>query len=91
MVLSKVNLDKDAFVPEKTAKRIQGMLMLANHAGEPMKAGFDPSALATDLAERGLCLQENLSPTDIEKRYFQERTDGYYACEHVHFARAVVE
>jgi len=56
-----------------------------------MKSGFDPSTLAADLARLGLRLDKNLSPTDIEERYFQGRTDGYHACEHFHFARAVVE
>ena len=37
----------------------------------------------------GLRLRENLSPSDIEARYFHERTDGYHAFEQVHFAQAV--
>jgi hypothetical protein len=56
-----------------------------------MKAGFDPLALAADLKQFGLNLRENLSPSDIEDRYFQGRSDLYHAFEHVHFARAVVE
>ncbi len=84
-------LDTDAFVPERAAKRVQMMMEGARHMGEPLKAGFDPSTLATDLASLGLRLHENLSPTDIQERYFQGRTDGYHACEHVHFAWAVVE
>jgi O-methyltransferase involved in polyketide biosynthesis len=67
------------------------MLEGARQVGEPLKAGFDSSTFATDLARLGLRLHENLSPTDVQKRYFQGRTDGYYACEHVHFAWAVVE
>jgi hypothetical protein len=35
-------------------------------------------------------LEENLSPVEIEARYFQGRYDQYHAFEHVHFARAVV-
>ena len=56
-----------------------------------MKSGFDPSKLSADLAGLGLCLQENLSPTDIEERYFQGRMDNYHALEHAHYACAVVE
>ena len=59
-------------------------------AGEPIITGFDPSTLAADLAPLGLRLRENLSPADIQERYFRGRTDGYYACEHAHLARAVV-
>ncbi|MHB1043610.1 MAG: class I SAM-dependent methyltransferase, partial [Eubacteriales bacterium] len=57
--------------------------------GEPMITGFDPSTLTADMARLGLRLLEDLSPADIEERYFQGRTDGYHACEHAHFARAV--
>lgn len=84
-------LDTDAFTPEKAAPRVQGGIRLAQQAGEPMKTGFDPSTLAADITPLGLRIQESLSPADIEKRYFQGRTDGYYACEHVHFVRAVIE
>jgi len=84
-------LDTDAYDPGKAASRVQGMLKLAQHAGEPMKTGFEPSTLAADIARLGLRIQDNLSPADIEERYFQGRVDGYYACEHVHFARAVIK
>ena len=85
-------LDTDAFVPEKAANRVKITIRYARqNAGEPMITGFEPSALATDLASLGFYLQENLSPTDIEERYFKGRTDNYHACEHLHFARAVVE
>lgn len=84
-------MDTDAFVPERAAKRVQVMLEGVRRLGEPMKAGFDPSTLAVDLARLGLRLHEDLSPPDIDGRYFQGRTDGYHACEHVHFAWAVVE
>jgi len=60
-------------------------------AGEPMITGFAPSLLAAELASLGLRLHEDLSPTDIQEIYFKGRTDGYYACEHQHFAWAVVE
>ncbi len=84
-------LDTDAFVPEKTAPRVQGMLWLAQRDGVPWKTGFDPSTLAADLLPLGLYLREDLSPFDIQERYFQGRKDGYYACEHAHYACAVVE
>ncbi|SFG93706.1 methyltransferase, TIGR00027 family [Desulfotomaculum arcticum] len=84
-------LDTEAFVPGKAAGRMKMAMEKCREWGEPMITGFDPAALAGDLAQQGLRLRENLSPADIEKRYFQGRTDGYYACEHVHFAWAVVE
>ncbi|AGK99818.1 class I SAM-dependent methyltransferase [Desulfoscipio gibsoniae] len=83
-------IDSDAFVPGRVAERLQVAIEKARQWGEPMTTGFDPSMLTSDLVNLGLRLHEDLSPSDIQGRYFQGRTDGYYACEHVHFARAVV-
>lgn len=82
-------LDADAFDPAKVAKRVAQMIQMASYLGEPMKAAFEPSALAAELAGVGLRLEENLDPAAIEARYFQGRTDGYHAVEHFHYARAV--
>lgn len=82
--------DTDAFVPDKAAVRMQRMQAASRQSGEPMKGGLDPATLAADLAALGLHLRENLSPSDIELRYFQGRADGYHAFEQVHFAEAVV-
>lgn len=84
-------LDSDAFVPEKVAPRVQGMLWLAQRDGVPWITGFDPSILAADLKPIGLHLSEDLSPSEIQERYFTGREDNYQACEHLHFAYAVVE
>lgn len=82
--------DRDAFVPGKVARRMQGWKQYTQQAGEPIITGFDPSALAVDIASLGLRLQENLGPAEIESRYFQGRTDSYHATEHTHYAWAVV-
>ncbi len=82
-------LDTDVFDHAKAAPRAQLFLMSA--VGEKMKTGFDPSTLSHDLAALGLSLTENLSPSDIEERYFLGRTDNYHALEQAHFACAVVE
>jgi O-methyltransferase involved in polyketide biosynthesis len=74
-------MDTDAFIPEKTAKRVQLMQWMVGQLGEPMKAGFDPLALASDLDRLGLRLEENPDPAAIEARYFQGRSDRYYAVE----------
>jgi methyltransferase (TIGR00027 family) len=83
--------DTEAFIPDKTPPHMQEMREKLRQIGEPMKTGFDPSTLAIDLASLGFRLHENLSPSDIQKRYFLGRKDGYYAQELVHFARAVIE
>lgn len=83
-------LDTDAFIHGKASKQVQLMREIVQRIGEPLKGGFDPAALAADLAGAGLLLRENLSPADIEERYFQGRTDGYHAAAHMHFAQAFV-
>jgi O-methyltransferase involved in polyketide biosynthesis len=63
---------------------IEGVSLL----GEPMLSGCDPAMLGEELTGVGLTLTEDLSPMDIQVRYFMGRTDHYRACEHVHFAQA---
>ncbi len=83
-------MDADAFVPERAGRRVQLMQAIARQVGEPMQCGFDPQTLAETLLPAGWQLVENLSPAEIEARYFQGRQDDYHAFEHVHFARAVI-
>lgn len=80
-------LDEDAFDPAKASPRTQRLQAMTRALGEPMITGFNPDALAK---ETGLRLAESLSPADIEKRYYQGRTDGLCPMEHLHFARMVV-
>lgn len=81
----------DVFKPEKTSKNMQMGMEYLRQVGEPIITGFDPTSLTGDLAHLGLRMHEDLSPVDIEGRYFQGRTDGYHATEHGHFAWAVVK
>jgi len=84
-------MDTDAFIPGKVAKRMQISMEKCRKWGEPLITGFDPLTLAAELAPLGLRLHEHLGPSEIKKRYFQGRTDGYSVVEHIHFAWAVVE
>lgn len=83
-------IDSEGFDPAKAAKRMQLMQAIVERVGEPMKAHFDPATLGKELGAIDLRLEENLSPTEIEERYFKNRTDDYHAFEHVHFAWAAV-
>lgn len=83
-------LDNAAYQSVKAAPRVVRMLAGVKEIGEPMLSGFDAHELADELAGCGFELHENLGPCDIQLRYFLGRTDHYRACEHVHFARAVV-
>jgi len=84
-------LDTEAFIPEKAAPRVQILLRSVKQQGETMKAGFEPLTLSSDLSELGLHLHEDLSPWDIQLRYFMGRTDNYHATEHTHMAYTVVK
>ncbi|MHB8066684.1 MAG: class I SAM-dependent methyltransferase [Desulfobaccales bacterium] len=83
-------LDTDAYDPARVSRRVQIMMEIVTRVGEPMITGFDPAALAADLAREGLRLQENLDPGAIQERFFKGRSDGYHACEHAYFAWAQV-
>lgn len=81
----------DYFAPVEATPHMQEMRNDLPKIGEPIKTSFDPSTLALDLSSLGFRLHENLSPSDIQKRYFQGITDSYYANEYVHFMSAMVE
>lgn len=83
-------IDSDGFDPAKAAKQMQLLRSFVERVGEPMQAHFNPVTLGKELKTVDLRLRENLSPTEIEGRYFKGRTDGYHAFEHVHFAWATV-
>ena len=83
--------DTDAFIHGKSSPKMQKKQEVFQKLGEKMITGFNPLTLAEDIESLGLRLCENLGPNDIEKCYFQGRTDGYRAPEHGHFAYAVVE
>jgi O-methyltransferase involved in polyketide biosynthesis len=73
------------------SKRAQIGRQIGKQVGEPLQSFFDPSTLEADIANLGLRLRENLTPSEIERRYFQGRTDDYHAAKNIHFAWAVVK
>ena len=83
-------LDTGFFAPENPHKSVRAVLDNVRRIGEPMHTGFDPPTLAGHLNHLGFRLQEDLSASDIEERYFRGRTDNYHAGNHIHFARATV-
>ncbi|MBP1762465.1 MAG: methyltransferase, partial [Firmicutes bacterium] len=79
----------DNETPGKTASEVRKTL--SQKVNEPIKSGFDPSALAADLAPLGLHLLENLNQADIQKRYFDGRPDSYRAVSNQHLAYASIK
>jgi methyltransferase (TIGR00027 family) len=83
-------LDTGFFAPENPHKSVRAVLDNVRRIGEPMNTGFDPPSLSMYLSRLGFRLHEDLRPSDIEERYFQDRKDGYHAGNHIHFAWAVI-
>jgi methyltransferase (TIGR00027 family) len=83
-------LDEGFFAPENPHQSVHLVLANVRRVGEAMKSGFNPEALATNLVRLGLYIREDLNPTEIERKFFTGRTDGYHAGQYIHFARAEV-
>lgn len=75
----------------RAAERLKAIVDSLKALGEPLKTGFDPAALGDDLGRTGLALLEDLAPSEVQRRYFEGRKDGYHASEHIHFALAAVK
>jgi methyltransferase (TIGR00027 family) len=82
--------DVAVFDPARADKILRRVQEIVKTAGEPMKMGFEPTALAGDLASLGWQLAEDLGPAEIQSRFFSGRTDGYHALDQTHIARAVI-
>jgi methyltransferase (TIGR00027 family) len=76
----------DAFDPARASPAMRRTRDIVRQTGEPMLTGFDPDRLAHDLATTGFAVRENLDSTDLQARFFADRTDGYAAPDHVHLA-----
>jgi methyltransferase (TIGR00027 family) len=83
-------LDCDVFTLEKSSSGMQRRQEFLRKIGEPMITGFNPSTLAENLTNIKFRLIEDLNSTDIDERYFQDRTDGYHASMHGHFVCATI-
>lgn len=63
--------DADMFT-EKSGERAKKQLIMANGAGENMKAGYSYEELETILSDSGLLIYEHLTPQEITEQYFNE-------------------
>jgi methyltransferase (TIGR00027 family) len=79
--------DENLFTSE--VKRVKNMVAMAEASGEPMKSCFSYAELEKLLEEAGWLIYEHLSPTEIEIRYFADRSDYLHAFEHISYVLAV--
>lgn len=83
--INELNLNKQ---PEQLQKSTEYL----EKVGEPRKTGgFNSLRLAEDLASLGFNLVENLSPSDIERRYLKRCTDIQHSLRYMNFACAVIK
>lgn len=83
-------LEERALDTEVASKRITQIRDIIAKSGELIITGFDPLNLDIELQKYNMLVYENLSPENIEERYFNNREDGLHALDHVHFAHLKV-
>lgn len=74
----------------KARQAFDGLSHRVASAGEPFQTSFDPSALAGSLRDLGFGWIEDMTPEQIEARYFQGRADGLRAGKLAHLMTAWV-
>ncbi|MBR1778480.1 MAG: class I SAM-dependent methyltransferase [Alphaproteobacteria bacterium] len=75
----------------KTAPRIRQLAEITERLGEPMQGGFDPPQITQALQAGGWNVVSHVEPQAVQRRYFQNRSDGLTAFEGIHFILAQKE
>lgn len=76
--------DETTFSEEST-DRVRYLSHITEGLGEPMKQGFSFLELEIALQRHNFSVETHLAPTDIQKIFFGNRTDGQTAFENIHF------
>lgn len=69
--------------------RVEKMVQMAAASGEPMKSCFTYHEMEQLLEQSGLLIYEHLSPDEIHKAFFSNRSDELSAFETIHYIHAV--
>ncbi|UFU00096.1 class I SAM-dependent methyltransferase [Radiobacillus kanasensis] len=81
--------DERLFTEKGLSNRVENMVKMASASGEPMKSCFTYHEIEKLLEESGLLIYEHLSPSEIDERFFKNRTDYLSAFETIHYIHAV--
>lgn len=81
--------DEQLFKEKGMSNRVENMVKMAAASGEPMKSSFTYNEIENILEKSGLLIYEHLSPTKIDKLFFNNRTDYLTAFETIHYIHAV--
>lgn len=71
------------------SRRVKNMLAMAQMSGEPMKSSFDEFSITSLLSDFGFLTYEHLSPSDIQKRFFDGAHGNLSAFENICLALCV--
>lgn len=72
-------------------KRVQNMVAMAKVGGEEMKSGFEQLSMELMLSDHDFLVYEHLCSDEIQKLYFNGRTDNLSAFEHINYVHAVLK
>lgn len=72
-------------------RRVRNMIAMATAGGEKMQSCFDRERLDSLLKKHGFSILEQLSPRDIQEKYFSGRGRELTAFEHIHYLQAIFE
>jgi methyltransferase (TIGR00027 family) len=67
----------------------RGMLIIERW-GEPVESVFDPDAFPEDISYLGYRISENLSPDELNERYFSDRSDNLAAHSAAYIVHAAI-
>lgn len=81
-------LDKGFFEPDNPHRSVHDLLESMRNAGEPMRTGFDPAALAEELEPMGFRILEDLNAGEVQTRFLIGHTGRYRTGLYAHIARA---
>jgi len=73
----------------KERQALGKILRIIERRGEPVKSFFEPEAFADEVSHLGYHVLENISPAELNRKYFSGRSDGlvtHSAAYNVHAA-----
>ena len=79
--------DETTFQKRRNMRAYQ-LAQITDKLGEPMQHGFTGEEIRQTLSENGFSVMKHETPKNIQKAYFENRTDGQSAFENIHFILA---
>lgn len=73
---------------KNVANRVKVLANITASLGEPMEYGYSISEIENALNRHSFLIDEHSTPKKIQKRFFNNRTDGQSAYENIHFILA---